>query len=1351
MIPSTTNQLLISEDWKKIYQSYRNADFKSYDFETLRRTMITYLRENYPEDFNDYIDSSEYMALVDIIAYLGQNLSFRIDLNARENFLETADRRDSILRLAQLISYNAKRNQAANGFLKIVSVSTNDNVLDANGTSLANQIITWNDPANNNWYQQFISILNSTMSSNFVFGRPYDSAVIDGISTEQYRVNSANNNIPVYGFSANVSGTQMNFEVVSSLFSNKNYVYEEAPKPGTKFSFLYKNDNQGNGSSNTGFFVHFRQGALSLTNFSVDAPVPNQIIGVNVNDINNTDTWLWGIDSSGRYSTEWTKVNDLVGNNIIYNSLNNADRKIYTVTTRDQDQIDINFADGSFGDLPKGNFAFFYRQSNGLNYVIKPQQLSNITLSIPYFNKNGQSSILTVVCSLQSTVANSSAKESNAQIKLKAPQTYYTQNRMITAEDYNIAPLSAGNDILKIKSINRVSSGVSKFFDLVDVSGQYSSTNIFADDGILYKQPVESSFEFNFVNENEVLGAILNQLAPIVASNEMRNFYLDNYPRVQQSTSNFTWIRAIQNTNQTNGYFASTFGPSAVGGFTDNNLKYVTAGALIKFTAPEGYHFLPDNKLTATPSDTTQDYIWVKVVSVVGDGFNSGVGLLDTGVGPITLSGNVPNGVIISQIIPKFANALTSSLQTAIVNTCLSTRNFGLSFDAVTGQWYIITDNNLNLSRAFSLAYQKDAQSINRDASWMVAFEWTGLNYKVYYRTLDYIFESVEQTAFYVDNTIKNYDFVNNTVIKDRVDVLSINDNPVAATTATGNITLTGLVTATYTATVVLTTSTVGTNGLPLPNINVQVPGVSTVVIQPTVTASVTVNVFTASVFTAALSTSTTPRVLYVIDGANCVWQNAVFTVTSLSTVFNTSNSGTYKIVHPALPFGYANVTGTNIVSKIVQIDSTVTTAVASGSTLVFIPSFVTTSTTLVGSTATFSTASNYSYTYNPNKTVTANTKVSITDIPFTASTQTSFSFTQQDVKVNFSLRKDYPWQIDSAIIESDGYINPNKVKISFFDADDNGQIDDPDAFLNIVQPSTTSTQTNYNNKFVFFKLQADGTRYKLTTPIPSYPNHAALETLTSPVDGQMYYFYDPDINVVQRWNAQTVEYVLEPDYFAYYGRSGLKFHYQHNSGQEKRIDPSKTNLIDIYLLTQSYDTEYRNWLATRIGSEPVPPTSNSLEQGFAPALEPIKSVSDELVFQPTRYKVLFGDLADVALQGTFKAVRSTASVTSDNDLKTRILTAIEEFFVVDNWEFGQSFYFSELATYVMNKLTPDITNFIVVPKSVGGFGNLYEVTCQSNEIFINGATVNDITIIDAVTASQLRTNSSVVTSTTGQ
>ena len=124
------NRLLVAEDWTKIYQAFQQADFKSYDFETLRRTMVAYLQENYPDDFNDFVESSEYVALIDLIAYISQALSFRVDLNARENFLETASRRDSILRLARLINYNAHRNKTSTGLLKIDSLSTTQDVYD---------------------------------------------------------------------------------------------------------------------------------------------------------------------------------------------------------------------------------------------------------------------------------------------------------------------------------------------------------------------------------------------------------------------------------------------------------------------------------------------------------------------------------------------------------------------------------------------------------------------------------------------------------------------------------------------------------------------------------------------------------------------------------------------------------------------------------------------------------------------------------------------------------------------------------------------------------------------------------------------------------------------------------------------------------------------------------------------------------------------------------------------------------------------------------------------------------------------------------------------------------------------
>jgi hypothetical protein len=356
------NRLLLAEDWKKVYQSFRNADFKSYDFDNLRRTMISYLRENYPEDFNDYIESSEYLALIDMIAFLGQNIAFRIDLNARENFLELAERRESVLRLARLLSYNPKRNQASNGLLKIEAVSTTEEITDSNGLNLSEQTIQWNDPSNPDWYEQFIRVMNAALPVNGTFGRPVKTETISGIPTEQYRMNSTNTEVPVYSFSKTVDGKTVAFEVVSTDITDTDIV-EEAPFPGNNFAFLYRDDGRGVASSNSGFFTHFRQGTMDQGQFNVDSPSTSQVVAVDARNVNNTDIWLYKLDSLGNEQELWTKVEAVEGNNVIYNSLNKGIRNIYSVLTRIEDRISLIFADGVFGNLPQGNFRVYYRTS----------------------------------------------------------------------------------------------------------------------------------------------------------------------------------------------------------------------------------------------------------------------------------------------------------------------------------------------------------------------------------------------------------------------------------------------------------------------------------------------------------------------------------------------------------------------------------------------------------------------------------------------------------------------------------------------------------------------------------------------------------------------------------------------------------------------------------------------------------------------------------------------------------------------------------------------------------------------------------------------------------------------------
>lgn len=1132
------NRLIVAEDWKKIYQSFRNADFQSYDFDNLRRTMITYLRENYPEDFNDYIESSEYLALIDLIAYLGQNLAFRFDLNSRDNFLELAERRESVLRLARLLSYNPKRSLPANGLLKFTAVSTTESVVDSNGRNLAGQTIVWNDSANVNWYEQFIKVVNAAMIETVQFGKPQDRAVISGIKTEQYRFNATNTEVPVYAFSKSIDGRNTNFEIVSCSFKDSDKIYEEAPFPGNSLAFLYRDDGGGAPSSNTGFFAHFRQGSLQAGSFSVARPSPNETVDIDSPGINNEDVWLYKLDSIGLERDLWTKVDATEGNNVIYNSVNKNIRNFYSILTRTGDRIRLSFADGIFGDLPQGNFKIYYRISNGFRYTINPNSIKNVTIDIPYLSKRGKQETLTVTLSLKYTVNNAATAESSASIKQKAPQTYYTQGRMITGEDYNILPLSTSQEIIKIKAVNRVSSGISRYFDLKDTSSKYSTTNIFGTDGIIYKQEFSESFNFSVTTRSEIESVVVNKISPLLKKKSIYNFYLDKFPQINLGLSFAKWTQITKATNVSTGYVKNfdTGQPSTVGGFTSSNLSYLVPNSLVKFVAyatdETVKHFDKNNNIVLGPSVVPgdRDYIWAKTVNVLGNGTFGIDQIRPNGEGSIKFNEIVPTDAVLDSIVPKFNKAVDPATQARIIDLIFANKEFGLRYDTVASAWKIITESNLNKLSNFTLGKAGDISNQQLDSSWIVLFETDGEVYTVTNRGLRYVFESQNEVRFFFDSTDKVYDTRTGKIIKDKISVLSINTQP----------------------------------------------------------------------------------------------------------------------------------------------DNTV---------------------------------------------------------PF---------------------MNDINWDIVEEYKGADGYIDSRKISISFSDTDEDGVIDDPDVFSRIVDPNVNPIE-----KYIFQQRRVglDGVvdfYYVDNTDnfISVYETQSAAETdIPTFQNGKLVYIIRDD--VIKVFNSATTNFSINTEYRAYQGRTQLKFQYLHSADESSRLDPSATNIVDIYMLTRGYDTDYRRWLKGEIDKRPLPPSSDALFVNFGNNLNKIKSISDEIIYHPVKYKNVFGQSADISLQAVFKIVKSQGVAVSDSDIKTAVIEAINQFFSIENWEFGDTFYFAELATFIMNELSPNLANIVLVPRQEKlSFGSLYEIKSNSDEIFVSSATVDDVEIITEITASRLRTAGRILTST---
>jgi hypothetical protein len=1107
-------------DWKTIYQTFSEADFRSYDYETLRKSFIDYLQLYYPETFNDYTESSEFIALLDVIAFMGQGLAFRNDLNARENFIDTAERRDSVIKLANLVSYTPKRNIAAQGYLKVTSVSTTQNISDINGLNLSNQTVLWNDPANPNWLEQFNTIINATLIDTQKIGKPGNVQDLLGVTTAEYTMSIPNTVLPIVPFESTVDGVNMGFELVSASSVDTDYVYEIPPAPSGLFNILYRNDKLGFGSPQTGFFFYFKQGSLTTYDFSFQQQISNQTADIDVQGINNSDTWLYQVLENGSLS-QWTQVENVYAD--AYLQTESSSRAIFSVDSRFNDQVTYVFGDGVFSAIPVGNFTAYVRAGNALSYTIDPLEMAGVSVTFTYLSRVNKFETITFNLALPLPVTTAQQREALDEIKLRAPTRYYTQNRMVNGEDYNNFPYTLYSSIIKSKAINRSSIGVSKNLDLLDPTGKYSSTNSFGNDGALYQDDADGFLTLTINTTSDIIAFFTDTLSSVLSLNRATQYYIQNYTRYSLPSSPANqvvyWKTSSVDTGAESGYVFTVSGsleqPQSVGTFNTTNLKYLTPGAILKFNAPDGYYFdLTTNRLVPGIAPSNENtYIWSTVLSVVGDGSNNGSGSFANGAGPIKVNGYVPSGVILAQIIPVFDNSLSTNL----IQECLIKMELQQDFSLVFNNSLLVNEERWSIS------------SFN-DANYFVKFDSTGANtYTITYKALTYYFGSVADTRFTYSPNELVYDPFSGKIIQDFINVLAINSQ-----------------------------------------------------------------------------------------------------------------------------FGSSTPLGT-------------------------------------------------------------------------------------DLKVN----------ILGQTVESDGYVNDFQVEVAATDVNNRQLILNPDYFNEI-----TGYQNNNINVgvYVFFETVQDPINLTRQYVIPSsdvvytYPNKSQIEVnkYDYPL-GTLFYAYTENkfYKTIQDQTKTTPVYILteQLQYSMKPGRQGLSYQYRHNSNNTTRIDPVTTNIIDLYVVTQSYYTAYQNWIVdtTNTIPEPTRPTIGELQQEYG-QIQNYKMLSDAVIVNSVVFKPLFGAKADSALRSTVKVVKAPSVNASDSEIRSAVLSAMNNYFNINFWNFGDTFYFSELTAYLHATVGELISSVVLVPNDpTMSFGDLYEIKCMPYEIFVNAATANNVVVIPALTPAELQ------------
>jgi hypothetical protein len=213
-------------------------------------------------------------------------------------------------------------------------------------------------------------------------------------------------------------------------------------------------------------------------------------------------------------------------------------------------------------------------------------------------------------------------------------------------------------------------------------------------------------------------------------------------------------------------------------------------------------------------------------------------------------------------------------------------------------------------------------------------------------------------------------------------------------------------------------------------------------------------------------------------------------------------------------------------------------------------------------------------------------------------------------------------------------------------------------------------------------------------------------------------------------------------DYIARNGRQNLFFQYRHNSPLSNRIDPGTSNIIDVYVVTNEYYTSYQNYIRDTTGTvaEPTPPTIDYLTTTYG-GLQDYKMISDTVILNSVEFQPLFGAKAPEQLRATIKVIRAANSVASTSEIKNLVVQNLNNYFSIDVFDFGDTFYFSELSAYLHDQMAGIISSVVLVPLNPQkSFGDLYEIRCAPNQIFVNAATVANVEVIEALTSNNIRT-----------
>lgn len=1250
-----------AESWESVYTAFSNINFAAFDYNTVKQSILDYVKLYFPETFNDFIESSEFIAIVESFAYIAELLAYRIDIAAHENFISTAQRRDSILKLAKLVSYKASRPLPARGLVKITSVSTTETLIDSNGTNLSGRTIRWNDTANSSWKDQFILVMNRVLDQEFGSVIATDRFQIQDVLFEIYPTVTT---VGVMPYTASVYGQSINMELVpvtkfvGDAFAGSSVgITERRPQTNAQFTLLYGSDGLGDASETTGFFCYTKQGTLQRFQRIFDGITPNTTFDVPTTNVNDTDVWVNNVDPvtgdiivktanlpyrretlEGKYG-EWVEVDVAHSQNVIFNT--NPKRNKYEVETVGNNQVRLLFGDGEFADIPFGTFDIWVRSSENSDLVVPQSSVVDVPISFSYTDSYNQTQTFSFTVTLINSLQNASAAETTEHIRETAPAVYYTQDRMVNGEDYNTY-MRQNPTILKLRAVNRTFAGDSKYITWHDSSNTYENVKIFGDDGVMYVQDSIANTTTPSIETNVLISTYVEPL--LISTDVFMQLITAGVPH--------TKIRRVLNADEkarlTN---ALTIPPTLrsvdmyYNTFSNEWFAVKTSADLVQQLLFGGYQEINFNGFITDSA---------KIISYPTSVLNTKTHL----VASFIINGGATFGVSVSTA----STPTTFADLVALINNAFATQT-------IPAQAYI-EDGNIVVR---SLATPGDATLssvviIDGDVNDATAGKLFG----------DIVISTSVDSVVTLETSVGGYAYPTNFIPQSLITIRQVNENDqrfVVGRTARRIVFESA------------TTSFWNTNTAD------RVMDYDTSRSSYDVITLLQAN--TNCNRTGVLKRSWKYNILgqELVESGEDTGIADIHRVSVISTDENADNVPDYLNMYDADTYmGIADILNPKLHHVVSPTDVS--------SWMITLPvSYVTGfgDVTVVATDLSGSVVDLLSPSYNIPNSVT-------NQIP-----DTSFGVQNPQTSPCW-------YEVDEAGNRLKYGVTSNTIKL-----------DNVTVTLNI---------TVYVNEYVYFSRQSisdgwavmEGTSENMLKYVSDYASYYFTQSVSTRDVTQT------DSTIQQQYDSRRL-------WKRHIGRDKMNFAWMHFSPRYQLVDPSPTNIIDIFVITRGYFISYKRWLEDPLATIPSEPTPLDLRNDYNKLLS-AKMASDTVILHPGKFKLIFGDKANPALQARLTVIKSVNSTMTDNQIKNQIVATVRNFFDVATFEFGETFYFTELASAIHMDLSTEISSVVLVPTlATSQFGNLLQVFAREDEIIYPDIGVEDIDIVTGFTPTNLRLN----------